>query len=59
MSFSDIELLHSYEKSTNENVLVKNGYNLVPYVFNYFSESSYELSFYAELYNSEEIIGDD
>ncbi len=52
MDFSDIELLSSYTKSDKKDVLEKNGYELIPYVFNYYPQSTNVLSFYAELYNS-------
>lgn len=59
MEFSDIELLSSYTKSDNKGILDKNGYELIPYVFNYYPESSNQLSFYAELYNSKIELVDD
>lgn len=59
MAFSDIELLSSYEKSDKNGVLDKNGYELTPYAFNYYPQSINQLSFYAELYNSDDELGDD
>jgi GWxTD domain-containing protein len=58
MYFSDIEFLHSYKKSESENILTKSGYELIPYAFNYFPTEVKELSFYVELYDSEQIVGD-
>jgi len=58
MDFSDVEFLHSYSASESESVLTKSGYKLIPYVFNYFPTSVDELSFYAEIYNTTEIVGD-
>ena len=58
MSFSDIEFLLSYEKSDDTTVLDKNGYRLIPYVFNYLPESVTNLSFYAELYGNTDIVGE-
>lgn len=52
MDFSEIELLRSYIKSDKKGILEKNGYELIPYVFNYYPQSENVLSFYAELYNS-------
>jgi GWxTD domain-containing protein len=51
-SFSDIELLSSFEKTDAINAFTRNGYFLMPYVFNYFPENSNSLSFYTELYNN-------
>lgn len=59
MVFSDIEFLHSYSKSDNDGVLTKSGFELVPYVFNYFPEAVNNLSFYSELYNSESVLNND
>ncbi len=58
LAFSDIEFLTSYEKSNATDVFVKNGYTMFPYVFNYFPQSASSLSFYAELYNSKDVLGD-
>lgn len=55
--FSDIELLSSFEKSDDSNVLTKNGYQLTPYVFNYYPVSLNSIAFYSELYNSSSILG--
>lgn len=59
MDFSDIEFLQSYEKSTDTTVIDKNGYQLIPYVFNFFPEWVTNLSFYAELYGSDGMLGAD
>lgn len=59
ISISGIELIDSYKKSEKENILTKSGYDLVPYLFNYFPESMQEITFYAEIYNTEKILGTD
>lgn len=59
MVFSDIELLSSYKESVEEGVLRKNGYELTPYIFNYYPQIYKKLSFYVELYNSKVVLGDD
>lgn len=56
MEFSDIELLQSYEKGGEGN-MVKNGYTLIPYVFNYYPEGESQLKFYTELYHSQTVLG--
>ena len=58
MAFSDIELLSSYNKTEKTGVLEKNGYELTPYVFNYYPQSINKLSFYTELYNSTTVLGE-
>ncbi len=57
--FSDIELLSSYEKANENGVLSKNGFSIIPYIFNYYPQSMSKISFYSELYNTKEILGDD
>ena len=59
MYFSDIEFLHSYTKSDEEDILIKSGYKLIPYVFNYYPEAVKELVFYTELYDSKKVVDDD
>lgn len=59
MDFSDIELLSSYSKSDKKGILERNGYELIPYVFNYYPQSVNVLSFYAELYNSKKELSED
>ena len=57
VSVSDIELVDSYKPTTNINIYSKNGYDLNPYVFNYFPEDKDKLIFYSEIYNTDKIIG--
>jgi len=51
-ALSDIELLESYTKSSQKSILTKNGYDLVPYVSNFYSKNINDIKFYAEIYNS-------
>ena len=57
--FSDVEFLLSYSKSDTDDLLVKNGYRLIPYVFNFFPQAVNELSFYSEMYHSNRLVGED
>lgn len=59
LTFSDIEFLSSYKKDNSENILNKNGYKAVPYVFNYFPEVETALNFYAEIYHADKSVGED
>lgn len=58
MTFSDIEFLQKFVKDSTSGKLAKSGFELFPYVFNYFPEDVSTLSFYSELYNSNKIMGD-
>jgi GWxTD domain-containing protein len=49
---SDIELLHSFSKTTAQNLLSKAGYDLVPLTNNFFNEDFNTISFYFEVYNT-------
>jgi len=59
LEFSDIELLTSFEKSDEQDILTKNGYQLKPYVFNYYPQSANKISFYTELYNTKDVLGEE
>lgn len=56
-SFSDIQLLESYEKSSDlESDFVKNGMFMLPQVINHFPTEKHKLTFYLELYHSEKYL---
>ena len=50
-SFSGIELVKSYTKSSTPTELTKSGYDLIPYTYTFFPESESKMIFYGELYN--------
>lgn len=54
---SDMELIESYKQTTRQSILSKSGYDLVPYVSNFFPKSMEKISFYGELYNTDLILG--
>jgi len=58
ISISEVELVESYEKSTAPGMLTKSGYDLIPYVSDFFPESVQKMVFYAELYNTEYVLGE-
>lgn len=57
VSSSSIQVLESYAKSSVPTSISKNGYDMVPYNVNYFSESQNSLKFYFETYNLDTVIG--
>ena len=57
--FSDIEYIEKCEKTTNETIFSKSGYDLVPYVANFFPTNMDKLMFYIEIYNSDKIMKND
>ncbi|HEV7229848.1 MAG TPA: GWxTD domain-containing protein [Bacteroidia bacterium] len=54
---SDIELVESYEAAPVPGVLTKNGYDIHPYVANFYPENMDKLQFYAEVYNTSKTLG--
>ncbi|OFY83064.1 MAG: hypothetical protein A3F72_18890 [Bacteroidetes bacterium RIFCSPLOWO2_12_FULL_35_15] len=54
---SDIQFLESFTKSSVPNALSKSGYDLLPYVSNYYPENINKIKLYAEIYNSKKILG--
>lgn len=55
INVSGIEFVESYKKTEKENVLSKNGYDLVPLCVNYYPQSVNVLTFYAEVYNTAKV----
>lgn len=58
MGISSVQLLESYAKATVPSILTKSGYDLTPYVSNYFPENTSKIKFYAEMYQAKKILGD-
>ncbi len=54
---SDIEMIESYKPTSEQSILSKSGYDLVPYVSNFFPAAMGKISFYGEIYNTELIFG--
>jgi GWxTD domain-containing protein len=59
MSISDIELVQDFQKTDGTSMLTKSGYDIVPYVTNFFPNDQNKLKFYVELYNSNKTFGND
>ncbi len=57
VQISDIAFIESFTKTSTPNVLSKSGYDMVPYVSNYFPENISEMIFYSEIYNLLDIVG--
>lgn len=57
INMSDLVMIDSYKKSEQENKLTKSGYDLVPYVDNFFPKNVSALKFYAEVYNASKVLG--
>ncbi len=57
ISFSDVQYIDKYEKTEEENILTKSGYDLIPYPANYLPDNKTHLIFYSELYNTQKVLG--
>ena len=58
VSLSDIELIESFSKANGQTMLTKSGYDLVPFVTDYFPPSVNKISFYMEVYNTGKVLGE-
>ncbi len=58
LQFSGIELLEKISPTTKETSLSKNGFDLFPYISNFYPSNSDKISFYSEIYNSDKAIND-
>jgi GWxTD domain-containing protein len=58
IAISGIQLLSSYSKTETPGILSKNGYDLIPYIFNYYPEKISRITFYAEIYNTDVVLGE-
>ena len=59
ISISGIELIESYSKTNEPNILTKSGLDLVPYVYNFYPDRINNIRFYAEIYNTQKTFGDE
>jgi GWxTD domain-containing protein len=51
ISVSDILFVESYKPTGESNMLSKNGYDMVPYIANFYPDNMKTLTFYTEIYN--------
>ncbi|MCK4570296.1 MAG: GWxTD domain-containing protein, partial [Bacteroidales bacterium] len=57
-SISGIELISDYAKTETPGILTKSGFDLYPYVFNFYPESVNSIMFYCEFYNTDKQFGE-
>ncbi|MCB2220169.1 MAG: GWxTD domain-containing protein [Bacteroidetes bacterium] len=58
MSVSGIQLIDSYKPNSENSILTKSGYELIPYPDNFYPENANKIIFYAEVYNAESQLGE-
>src|SRR4029079_10511998 len=59
LDFSSIELVENYTPTTTKNVFSKNGYDIKPFIFNYYPTSVNKIKFYNEIYNTNKVVGNE
>jgi GWxTD domain-containing protein len=58
VNISDVEMLVSFTKTEAKGPLTKNGFDLVPYTSDFYPENVTDISFYAEVYNTKTVLGE-
>jgi GWxTD domain-containing protein len=59
LSFSDVTLAEQMSPTTKRNQYSKSGFDIVPYVSNFYPDNVNSLSFYMEMYNLDKLLGQD
>lgn len=59
LTLSGITLAETIKPTNNRNQFSKSGYDIIPYVSNFYPDQINKLQFYAELYNTDKIVGQD
>lgn len=54
---SDIMFVESFSAANQQSMLTRGGYNIIPGVFSFYPDNRNELIFYAEVYNTDKILG--
>ena len=57
-SISGIELISEFKKAETPGILTKSGYDIYPYIFNFYPENEEKLNFYCEFYNTDKDFGE-
>ncbi|NVN95160.1 MAG: GWxTD domain-containing protein [Bacteroidetes bacterium] len=57
VNMSGIELIESFKKTEIPNIVSKSGYDLIPYVSDFYPENTKKITFYSEIYNIEKNYG--
>lgn len=58
ISVSSVQLVERIEKTETAGPLTKSGYNIVPFVDYFYPSSAGTVSFYAEIYNAAQVLGE-
>ena len=58
IAISDIQLVDQFTPSTATSMITKSGYDVVPFADNFYPPSIEKIRFYAEVYNTNKVIGE-
>ncbi|MDP2424029.1 MAG: GWxTD domain-containing protein, partial [Bacteroidales bacterium] len=59
IQLSSIQLVEKFERTNQPGPLTKSGFNITPYVDNFYPSSINQITFYVEIYNAEKVLGRD
>jgi len=59
VEISQIEFVESFSKSENQGMLTKSGIDVVPYVSDFYPDNLNKIKFYAEIYNTKKLLGEE
>ncbi|MFA7081934.1 MAG: GWxTD domain-containing protein [Bacteroidales bacterium] len=57
IAVSGVQLIDSYQKTNTQNIRSKNGYDIMPYLFDAVDEHKNQITYYAEIYNADKEFG--
>ena len=55
---SDISFVSAYSATTESTAFTKSGYDIIPYISSYFPSDLKAMMFYAEVYNTDKVLGE-
>lgn len=56
-AISGIESVEKYSRSTSQNALTKSGFDIMPYLDNFYPENVGKIAYYTEIYNADKLMG--
>ncbi len=59
IAISDIELIESFSQASETSEMAKSGYDFIPYQDIYYPQSINKIAFYAEIYNTAKVFGEE
>ena len=59
VTISGIQLIESFEPTKETGILTKGGYDLIPYIVNFYPEHINKITYYGEIYNTKDKLGDE